>query len=137
MKKVVLSLSVMALLETACKKDVDTPEAITPTKENLTGSYLLSKITAQTANAPEYPVTNYMDSCQRDDIFKLNADYTYQVVDAGMQCGGNYSDTWSLVNASTIVLEGDTYTIRRFDGKTLELTEDYNGSTLITYFSKQ
>lgn len=138
MKKVILSLSVITLLATSCKKEKDEQTSVTPTKENLTGSYMLSKITAKYGSSEEQPVTEQLyQACERDDIYKLNADLTYQVVDAGAKCDTDHSDTWSLTNASTIIIDDVTYTIRKFDGKALELVMDLNGATMIEYYTKQ
>lgn len=139
MKKMFFALSVVALLATSCKKDdAEKSSNVTATKENLTGSYMLSKVAAQVGSYPESDVTNvYLEQCDRDDIYKLNADDTYQVVDAGEQCDNDYQGDWSLTNATTIVIDGDTYTIRKFDGKSLELVLDSGNGKLISYYTKQ
>ena len=57
MKKVFLGLAIVALFVTSCKKD-DAPANITPTVQNLTGSYKLSKVTYKEGTAAEVPITD-------------------------------------------------------------------------------
>ena len=140
MKKSILALSVVSILFTACKKDKDEPAAVTPTVENLSGSYKLDKITAKAGTSAESPVTDeWVDACQKDDIQKLNANLSYEYQDAGTACdpSGSYSGSWKLNSATSIELDGDSYAIRKFNGKSLELTEDFGGATIIFYMVKQ
>lgn len=138
MRRVLFALSALVILATSCKKDKD-DGPVTPTKENLTGSYKITKMEA-TINGQSQEVTSqYYDACELDDIHKLNADNTYQWLDAGVKCNPteDYSDFWSLTNSTTIVVDGYIYTIKSFDGKTLVLSESYQGSEVKTTFVKQ
>ena len=74
-----------------------------------------------------------------DDVYKLNSNLSYEVVDAGTQCDPTTNSTgdWSLPNSTTIVVNDETSTIRKFDGKNLELVVGDNSSSLISYYVKQ
>jgi hypothetical protein len=80
-----------------------------------------------------------LDACMKDDIHKLNTNMTYELMDAGVQCSppGNVNGTWSLTNNTTIVLDGVQGTIRKFDGKNLEITATINGASGVIYYVKQ
>jgi hypothetical protein len=140
MKKVFLSLSVLVLLATACKKDKDeeTAQNVTPTKENLTGSYKISKVEGIQGNQRQDVTNQVFEPCEIDDIYKLNADLTYQRVDAGQTCGNDVDDSWEFISATSIKMEGVTYTIDKFDGKTLQLSYIISADTKFTStFNKQ
>lgn len=122
-----ISLALVSIIVVAisCSKDTSSnsnPSAIT--KENIAGSYLL---TAATGSIPGLPPQNVYDSippCQRDDIYKLNLDYTMVYVDAGTKCSppGDSTSTWAL-NGNTIAIGGDTASIQSFNGKTLVVSK--------------
>ena len=139
-KSLLVFASALVLFATSCKKDDDAPAV---TVQSLSGTYKLSKITVKVGNSTEEDRTNdFVDDCEKDDLTTLNSDMTYNYVDAGESCGwGNDNGTWSLTNTTTIVFDGETSTIRKFDGKNLELAETmtYNGvsATIITYYVKQ
>lgn len=140
MRKVLLACSALVILATSCKKDKD-DEPVTPTKENLVGSYKITKVIAVT-NGQTSELTNndaWSDPCERDDIHKLNADNTYQWVDAGTKCDppGDYNSDWAFINNSSVEVDGYTYTIKSFNGRTLELSENWMGSEVVTTFTKQ
>lgn len=143
MKKMFLALSALVLLVSSCSKDKDDESGpITPTKENLTGTYKLTKVVLTANGQTSDMTTQYMqffDACQRDDVFKLNADNTYQWVDAGTKCDpeGGYTDTWSLTSNTTIVMDGETYTIKSFNGKILEVSQSYGGAEQVETYTKQ
>lgn len=141
MKKLFLSLSVVALLTaTSCNKDSDdVPQQITPTKENLVGTYKISSIIMQTGSSPGVDVFSSFDACEKDDLYKLNANMTYEVEDAGTECTppNDYSDVWDLINSTTIVIEGMEATIKTWDGQTLVVSGTDQGSTLTFTYVKQ
>lgn len=139
MKKVFFALSALVVLATACGKDDE--KAVTPTKDNLVGSYKTTKLT-MTSNGQTVDITNndmFTESCERDDIIKLNSTGTYDVVDAGVQCDPTSDDsgTWSLTNSTTLTLDGAPVTIKSFNGKTLEIEESYSGTVFNTILTKQ
>lgn len=140
MRKMLLACSALVILATSCKKDKDDDAPVTPTVQNLAGTYKVTKIEMQVTGQPAVPITDQFNSqlepCQKDNVHKLNADLTYQWVDAGTKCDPDesYADTWSLTNSTTIVVDDATYTIKSFNGTTLQLSEDNGmGSTIYTY----
>lgn len=142
MRKALIALSFLAVLTTSCKKEKeDAPAPFTPTRENLTGSYKMTAFTATTNGQTEDLMNKdiWVRACQKDDLYKLNADNTYQEVDAGVKCdpAGDYSDFWSLTNSTTIVIDDETMTIKSFNGKKLELTVLFNGIMYTRVFDKQ
>ncbi len=138
MKKAILALSMLVVLA-SCKKDKN-DEQITPTKENLTGSYKMTAATLASGGTSVDIFNNptFFEACDRDDIYKLNADLTYEIVDAGMVCNpdNNYTGgTWSLVSTTSINIDGDVYTIKSWNGKTLvgEFNDGSGLSGTVTY----
>ena len=142
MKKLFLSLSAIALLATtACNKDNEEGSGqITPTKENLTGTYVITGVTIKSGSSPEINIFNNTDAnmnqyeaCERDDEYKLNAHLTHEWIDAGTQCSpaGGDSGAWSLVNATTINIDGFEATIASWDGKTLVIQDAEMGTGIV------
>ncbi len=139
MKKILLGAIVLLLISTACKKNKnDGDPAPATTVATLTGSYKISKATVFNGST-EIDATSFYPACMRDDVHKLNANLSYELVDAGVQCNppGNDTGTWSLTNSTTIVIDGVTGTIRKFDGTNLEVTGTVNGTSGVIYYVKQ
>lgn len=125
MKKLVLGAMALTLLATSCKKDSNA--AIT--EQSLAGNYTWISITAKAGTAPEQDIMDsYLDDCQKDDVTNLKTDGTFIVTDAGVTCTntGPQSGTWNLDNATTFDMDGDKYTIVKFDGSTLHLSQTDN-----------
>ena len=138
MKKSILALSMLALVFASCKKD-KTDEPVTPTKENLTGSYKLTAV-KMTSGTSTLDLFLLMDACDKDDSYLLNADNSYSVKDDGTMCspsndytGGN----WSLVNSTTINIDGEVGTIKSWNGKTLVVEATELGTIYSQTFVKQ
>ena len=128
MKKIALGLFSLTLLATACKKDKDAPAI---TKENLVGTYKMISFTATpTGGGQTVDMMAQMDACQKDDITKLNADNSYNMVDEGVVCdpSGNWNGTWSLsTSGEDKILVFDDINqgkITKFDGSIVEVTEE-------------
>lgn len=141
MKKVMLGFSVVALLATAsCKKDNNNTQ-VTPTKENLVGTYKMTAATMNNINVFNNSIEslNMFEACDRDDLYKLNADLTYEVIDAGTVCDpdNSYTSEWDLTNSTTIVVDGEAGTINSFDGKTLVVSLNYGGTIAKSTYVKQ
>jgi hypothetical protein len=140
MRKICLVLFTLNMLLSCSKKEAD---SIIPTKENLAGSYKTQKITAMYSGTGfEINITNTIlpDSCDRDDILKINTDNTVNYIDAGMVCTppNDRSSTWNLTSNSTFDLDSDSYTIRKWDGVNMEATFPVNSSaTGVIYMKKQ
>jgi hypothetical protein len=138
MKKTILALSMLSLVFVSCKKD-DKDEQVTPTKENLLGSYKMTAATMSSSGGSIDMFNNdmFMEACDRDDIYKLNADLTYNLQDAGTVCSPSNDDTgtWA-ISGTTFTLDGEANTVKSWNGKTLvlEVTDNSSG-TAVTYSS--
>jgi hypothetical protein len=122
MKKLLFALSAFALVATACNKDDEDPAEVTT--ENIAGTYKFVSLKLRSGNGPDVDITSQMDACEIDDTQTFNTNGTYNYADAGTQCSpaGDYSGTWSLQNTTTIIMDGDSYTIKSFDGDKLEIS---------------
>ena len=123
MKKTFLRSSVIVLLAiaslTGCKKDKS--EAVVPTQENLAGSYKLTAFTVKlNANAETDGMANFL-TCEKDDLYKLNADLSFNYLDAGTACDpvGDDNGSWILVSPTKISFYGYEFDIISFNGNTL------------------
>jgi hypothetical protein len=140
MRNICLALFSAGLFFSCSKKE---SENIIPTKENLAGSYKTQKVTAMYSGTSfEINVTNSVlpDSCDRDDVLKINTDNTVNFIDAGIVCTppNDRSSTWNLTSNTTFDLDGYSYTIRKWDGVNMEATYPFNSSTTgVIYMKKQ
>jgi len=159
MKKIILSVAVLALLFSGCKKKTDDPAPAKTTTENLTAHSW--KISGAVSNVPidadaDKNVTTpnttdlwnggFYDACSKDNIFTFSANGTGTYADAGVPCGGaaSTSFTWVLSgNALTITIgtAPNTFvqmaTIASIDDNTFKLalaqdTDDNNVSYIET-----
>jgi hypothetical protein len=134
MKKVFVTLSLFGTLAGAgaifagCKKSTEDKNSIT--KEHLVGSYKLTSLLYSTGGySIDYAVI--MDTCRRDDLYKLNGDMSMNRVDAGTVCSPatSFTSTWQLDNKKiTLVLPTQIDTLRgtvtKYDGRELDIVED-------------
>lgn len=138
MRKSILVLSLGALLFTSCKKE---KEPVVATKENLSGSYKFTAVTYGGVNIfnNSDESVNMFEACQRDDVYTLGANGVYSVADAGTVCNpsSEYEGNWEFVNSTTVTIDGDTGTIKSWDGKTLVVEAKDNGIALVTTMVKQ
>ena len=132
MKKHIHLLLVVLIAFASCKKDKN--DEIT--KENLAGSYKLTASTSQAGNGPIINEYALLPVCEKDDLFKLNGDLSYNYVDAGTKCNpaGDDNGSWSLPSTTQIILDGQSLSINSFDGKTLVLSVSiaFNGTTNVS-----
>jgi hypothetical protein len=135
MKRMLIAFSALTLMFTACKKD-DVKKEVTPTKENLTGTWMVTSVKISNASG-SMDLFSSFEACEKDDIYHLNADLSFEYEDAGTQCSPNniYSGgTWALTSSTTIDIDGDVSTIKSFDGKTLVASQsDGDVTQSITY----
>ena len=139
MKRTLLAILSFTLVATACKKSKDAPAF---TKENVAGTYKIDKITFKFGSSAEEDITDaWLDECEQDDIVTLNLDLTYSNTDAGVTCGNDYTGTWAIPSTTTFDLDGDIYTVAKWDGSTLGFSQpvDMGGGTgtAIIYYKKQ
>jgi hypothetical protein len=135
MKKGILALSLLALVFTSCKKDDDEPQQITPTKENVTGSY---KITAMTINGIDF--WSSLDACEKDDVYKANADLSFDRQDAGTVCSPDNSytgGTWSISGSTVNFNDEVSGTITSWDGSTMVVTDNSSSPAIVVTLRKQ
>ena len=64
--------------------------------------------------------------CERDDLIQLNENFTFNYLDAGIQCNPSTigSGSWGLPFASVITLSSENYDIASFNGHTLMLKQN-------------
>lgn len=142
MKKLILLLSLSVLLF-SCKKDNDNdePAQVTPTVANLTGSWKITAATANNVNVFDNSNAslNLFEPCERDDIYRLNANYTLDLIDAGVKCNPPTDDTgtWELINATTFKIDAEVFTINSYNGSKLVLSRTDAGFTVVVTFTKQ
>ena len=119
MKKLVLGLLSLTLLVTACKKSKDAPAI---NKENISGTYKLTEIMVS-MNGSAYQSADFRAECAKDDLYKLNADNSFNYVDAGIVCNpaGDLTGTWAL-DGTVLSSNNINGTISKFDGSSMEVT---------------
>jgi hypothetical protein len=144
MRRNISILCAALLLTTACQKnssDNSDPNSIT--KEHLAGTYKLTSLKANLGGIDQDIMGQALQPCQQDDIYTLKTDLTYTIQDAGTQCSptDDKSGTWNVPNQTTFVLDSKSYTLDKYDGKNLQVsdTATYNGFTgkVTTIFTKQ
>jgi len=106
----------------SCNKENDDDCSVTVS--NLSATYRLTAMKyKQTSNSAEQDYLLLLPACEKDDQIKLNANMSYDYVDAGIICSppGNDQGTWAL-NGNTITSNGLLNgTIESFDCTTLIL----------------
>ena len=126
----------LSMFLVSCKKDGTT--SVTPTKENLTGSY---KLTAASFNGQEVLSNDmYFEACERDDVYRLNADMSYERQDAGTVCSpaGDESGSWEFTSSTAITIDGVPYKVDSFDGRSLKVSLDMGQNMILkSTFTKQ
>ena len=124
MKKLIYFIAAVVIF--SCNKNDDNnPPAIT--MENLAGDY---KITSATLNGIDV-LSAYLEPCQQDDVYTLNADGTYEITDAGSTCSptSDTTGTWSL-SGNQITIGTQQFTLVSFDGSVIEVTTTVTQSGL-------
>ena len=140
MKKRLFSSLLLAVIAvssfSSCKKDKE--EEVAVTKENLVGDYKLVSIKVKSGSETSDITDQYVPGCQRDDIYKLNADGSFAYVDAGTVCepAGDYEGQWTL-EAKTLEFDLYEFNITKFSGSTLVggYTETVEGISYYTEFT--
>lgn len=112
------------LFLTACSKSDDGP--VTPSVESISGSYKVGSVTIINGTARQDVLSEYFDTCEKDDILQLKNDKSYANVDAGVVCNPSnaYTGTWDVLGGK-IIIDGDDYTIKSYNGKQLILSEPF------------
>ena len=117
-------------ISTACSKS-GSSNGVTPTVDNLSGTYAL-KALVWVYNGESINVYDSLDACEKDNLTKLNSDKTIDYIDAGTVCNPPEDDngTWDLKGDSLYTSANTNASkIQSFDGKTLVLTGNPDGTT--------
>ena len=152
MCKSLLALGVLAtcVLASCHKKDGALPptdETTTPpqevTKENLIGSYLVTKVegrtSAQRSDITDTWFSSYAGNCAKDDLTTFNPDESFIVQDGTMVCNESTDDTgtWKLLNKTQLKIDSDTAEIEAFTGSILRIVSPIyssaQGDIIFTY----
>lgn len=125
----------------SCQKE--SAEECNLNASSIAGTYRLKSITYKmTSSSPEQDYLLLLDACERDDVFVMNANGTYQRNDAGISCipDGSSIGTWSIQGNAFIsdgVISG---LIERFDCKSLVVystDNDVPGDKITIVIEKQ
>ncbi len=110
----------LLFLLSSCKKN---KESTPINSENLAGIYTLVSMRMSASGVPEQDALSTIDQCQKDDLYILNVDNSFNYIDAGLTCdpAGNFDGSWEL-DGHHISFYGEAGEITRFDGKELEIT---------------
>ena len=116
-----LVLAFIFIIVFSCSKKNDKPAAVTLTKANLIGTYKFTDETVKQGSTAEVDLFPGADACQKDDQVRFNSDSTVDFIDAGAACSpaNNSTEDWQLPSSSTLIIAGESYTVKSFDGKTL------------------
>ncbi len=95
MKKIILLAFTATALFSACKKKNDTPKTCDVTVARIAGNYKITRIELLVNGTPSGTdvLANYLDPCERDDIYQLKADKTLIYQDAGTLCSPTSAGT--------------------------------------------
>ena len=118
MKRVLFLIALTASM-TSCNKKV---EKVPVNTENIVGTYKLIGLSLKSSTVPEQDAMPSLPECEKDDVYKLNADNSFQYIDAGLACdpNGNFTGNWEL-NGNEISFYGEIGNITKFDGVILEI----------------
>ncbi len=118
MKKILLSLAIVAFAFTSCKKK-DKAKECPISEANLIGSYVITSVkykVSSSATEIDYSSQFFDEPCQKDDVLTFNSNHTYTNTDAGTKCSPteDFDGDWSL-NSNVLSLDGDPGTIENFN----------------------
>jgi hypothetical protein len=124
MKKFFFLGLVISVIVSCKKPPVDPVEVCQTDAASIIGSYKIIACTYK--GGPQFPEINYMytlfpDSCDRDDIYRFNANDSYQIMDIGLVCpiSNDYAGTWKFISSTSLAIDGDPIILESFDCTTL------------------
>ncbi|RYD53098.1 MAG: hypothetical protein EOP52_02860 [Sphingobacteriales bacterium] len=152
MKKVLLSVSALTLLLTACKKNDDSGQ---PATQKIVGSWIMTSdqtlVTTNGVNAQ--PIDNFINesSCTKDDLYNYTANGMFSNTEGATKCRTADPDTigkgmYSLYSNDTRLIYRaengaplDTFDIVELSGSTMRLKKDVtlSGSGVTVVSSNQ
>lgn len=134
MKKLLIAISVLALMP-ACKKDEGSSTTnLTVNSTNITGVYKITSMTftASGSTTAAEIFTIVTPACRQDDTHHFTAANTYFMTDAGVACTPSSTTTPSpyTISGSTSTFGGQTYTIESITqtGSTVKMVVSANGN---------
>ena len=141
MKKII-SIILLCAFFTSCKKEQN--KTCNQDMAGISGTYKITAVTykASTSAADQdYYTQFFTDACQRDDLFVLNANGTFTLMDAGVKCSpaGDDTGTWN-VDGNTGNINGSVITIQSFDCSSMVIVwPDYfvMGDQIKLHFTRQ
>jgi hypothetical protein len=120
MRKLLLTVLSSVSLASCQKKEVN-PEILF---KNISGNYILKALRMSATGIPEQDALPSVKECERDNLYELRTDSSFKYVDTGLVCepsSANYEGNWML-EGNQISFYGQTGTVSKFDGNTLEVT---------------
>ena len=128
---VILIAVAIIFIATACSKS-GSSDNVDISVQSLSGTYALKALVwvyqGETIN-----VYDSLDACEKDNLTTLNTDKTVDYTDAGIVCDPPEDDngTWDLIGTDSLYFSGSSNAskIQSFDGKTLVLTGNPDGTT--------
>jgi len=96
--------------------------------QNISGNYILKDLRMSATGVPEQDAYSTVKECVADDLYELKPDQSFEYIDTGVVCTPStlrYEDTWKL-EGDQISFYGQTGTITKFDGNTMEVTSTTN-----------
>jgi hypothetical protein len=141
-QKIILVISSIPIFVASCNKKYEEPADITPTIENVSGTYV---VIAQTINGVNK--FDEMEACKKDDLYEFayySAPDTAGVFkwnDTGLICGGSSINgataRWSLNNSQITYFGGISGTITSFNGSRMVISALWAGNSFVTTYRKQ
>jgi len=116
------SFLIILTIEIGCQKEVNEKLSTPITVNSLSGTYGLVALT-WTYGGATHNIYDSLDACEKDNLIKLNTNFTTNYIDAGIVCNPPEDDIgiWSLVGDS-LYFDAIGSKITSFDGTTLILT---------------
>jgi len=117
---------IILTIEFGCQKEVNEKLTTPLTANSLSGTYGLVALT-WTYGGATYNIYDSLDACEKDNLIKLNSNFTTNYIDAGIVCVPPENDIgiWSLAGDS-LYFDAIGSKIKSFDGTTLILTGSPN-----------
>ena len=144
MKKTILGLmAFVAITTTSCTKE-DKEEAQPVTTEAVMGAYTITKVEATIGGVrgdmtATYFSNNGVGECAKDDITTFAANGIYTETEGTVMCdpATDNTGTWAIENG-TLKMNAEMVEVDFFSGRTLRISEVYNGTDkiFITYTRK-
>jgi hypothetical protein len=107
----------------------------TVTAKKIAGIYKVTVMVYQVGTAAPVDGIATAPVCERDDFIQMNENFTFNYLDAGVQCNPPRigSGSWGLPSTSVITISAENYDIVSFSGHTLILKQNTVTSSGETY----